>query len=388
MIELLKNKPFYAHFIAAFRVHIREDIPTMGVNITTGINLYINPKFWEIMKPKQQVALLEHEVLHILNNHIMRGEKLQHEIFNVACDLAINEYISDLPEAALFPEKMGLKRFQTAEFYYKDMIDKGRVVKIQIMGVPGNGKGQSQGNQPGKTPGTGGGEKKKGPGKFIDDHGLWAQGNQDPEYVKEKIRSEVMKSVDKCKEGGIGSVPAQVRELIKQLTKPQVDWKLVLRRFLAKASLALIASSRKRRNKRFGIIYPGSKTYPKLDLVTAIDTSGSISNDQLDMFFGELRGINNANCRITVIECDAAIGKEYEYTAKTVIQDVTGRGGTSFSPVFKRCEKIKPDCLIYLTDGMNYDHGEVRKPNFPVLWALTRQHDLKYKWGSKIVLKE
>jgi predicted metal-dependent peptidase len=330
------------------------------------------------MNAKQQVALLEHEVLHILHNHIMRGEKLQHEIFNVACDLAINEYIADLPEGALFPDKMGLKRFQTSEFYYKDLISKGRVMKVQIMGTQGSGQGKKQS----------GGKGKSNQGKFIDDHAMWAQGSQDPEYVKEKIRSEVMKSVDKCKEGGIGSVPAQVRELIKQLTKPQVDWKLVLRRFLAKASLALIASSRKRRNKRFGIIYPGSKTYPKLDLVTAIDTSGSISNDQLNMFFGELRGINNANCRITVIECDAAIGKEYEYTAKTVIQDVSGRGGTGFSPVFKRCEKIKPDCLIYLTDGMNYDHGEVKKPNFPVLWALTRQHDLKYKWGSKIVLKE
>ena len=76
IVALVKHKPFFAHFIQNMKRIITDEVDTMGVNITEQINLYINPKFFNALKPIERVACLEHEVLHIINKHILRHKKL------------------------------------------------------------------------------------------------------------------------------------------------------------------------------------------------------------------------------------------------------------------------------------------------------------------------
>src|SRR3989338_3283395 len=100
IVSLIKTKPFYAHFIQQMNRIETEKIPTLGVNITDRINLFFNPKFLEGLKPEERVACLEHEVLHLLNLHLFRGKEKDARIFNIACDFAINSFITDLPKVA------------------------------------------------------------------------------------------------------------------------------------------------------------------------------------------------------------------------------------------------------------------------------------------------
>ena len=122
LVHLIKTKPFYAHFIQTMDRIITESVETMGVNITDGINLFINPKFFNALKPKERVACLEHETLHILNKHILRSKNRNPDVFNIAGDIAVNQYIENLPKGALQPEQFKLEREKETEYYYKKLI--------------------------------------------------------------------------------------------------------------------------------------------------------------------------------------------------------------------------------------------------------------------------
>lgn len=371
IIGLLRTKPFYAHFVASMKQIADTSIPTAGVNITTSVNLYYNPDFWSSLPEVQQIAILEHEVHHILYNHISRGEGLNHAVHNISTDCAINGYIGGLPEGSLYPEKLGLKRYRTSEEYYNTLIKRADKL-LWGMCVAGKGKDGKDKDGKGECRGT------------LDDHGKWGKGNKDDDYVKEKIKQVVNKVCDALdSEGkGIGNLPAHLQDLIKKLRKPPLNWKLILRRFLYKASYAVNESTRKRPNKRFGMAFPGSKTQPRLKLGVAVDTSGSIDDYFLNVFFNEVEHINNACAEVWVIECDAEVGRFYKYNPKTFDPHVTGRGGTAFQPAIDKATELQVDALCYLTDGQNCDTP--KRPHFPVLWALTENNKRPVEWGNVV----
>lgn len=375
IIGLLKTKPFYAHFLTAMKQIEAPDIPTAGVNITTTLNLYYNPTWWNDLNDGEQVAVLEHEVHHILYNHISRGAGLNHQVHNISTDCAINGYIGNLPKNALYPDKMGMKKYQTSEWYYDRLIKRAENLSWGMC-VAGHNKNGKSKNGKGECRGT------------LDDHGKWSAGNKDEDYVKEKIRQAVNKACDALDaSGGIGTLPAHLQDVIKKLRKKPMDWKLILRRFLYKASYAINESTRKKPNKRFGIAFPGTKTQPRLKLGVAVDTSGSIDDYMLNVFFNEVEHINNACAEVWVIECDAIVGRFYKYNPKKFDAKVTGRGGTAFQPAIKKATELNIDALCYLTDGMNSDKPQ--KPHYPVLWVLTPKDSKKpVDWGMSIKITD
>ena len=50
--------------------------------------------------------------------------------------------------------------------------------------------------------------------------------------------------------------------------------------------------------------------------------------------------------------------------------EVSGRGGTRYSPVFELLRQDPPSCLIYLTDLYCSDYPTL-PPEYPVLWMNT-----------------
>jgi predicted metal-dependent peptidase len=121
VIELiLQRKYFYGHLLQQFARHIfptkssmGQVIKTLAVNVTASLqpNLFINSDFYNSgdgvtwgMTQDEKMALLEHEILHILNKHFLRTEERNHYVFNLANDLAINQYIKNLPRGGVCPE--------------------------------------------------------------------------------------------------------------------------------------------------------------------------------------------------------------------------------------------------------------------------------------------
>lgn len=270
-----------------------------------------------------------------------------------------------------------------------------------------SGGGSGEGEQPcsccggsGKDPGSGSGEGSGGgraPG-FEGLHPTWEDSTDISEQLAESIvRSMVSEAVQKSR----GNVPGAIKQIIDEIMESKVNWRAILRNFVAKRRSTKKSPTWRKRNRRLGTLQPGNKKNRKLNLTVAIDTSGSVSDKELALFTGEIQKIYQNGADITVIECDAAVQNVYEYTKKLQKSGgmtFKGRGGTDFRPVFEHImnpekTKAKPDAVIFLTDG----YGPA--PNvfkIPTLWCLTpggrRPYDERMnnevQWGTVITLQD
>lgn len=204
-----------------------------------------------------------------------------------------------------------------------------------------------------------------------------------------------------------GTLPGAIEELVENLLRPpEVDWRQELRNYCATARPSRKKTTLSRPKRKHVSItgaitsdHPGKRKNPSYQIVFAIDTSASVSNSELQEIFTELRGILalKEGTEITVVECDTHIGRIYDLgSVKDIDTKVTGRGGTSFDPVFRwiagtpfegtKCAK-QPDLLIYATDGeCSLPPVEVRLPQSKVLWLISSRGKVPcegYGWGRR-----
>jgi predicted metal-dependent peptidase len=404
--------------------HYTTDIPTLGVNVTDKVNLYVNPYFWDSLSLKEQVDVLKHECYHVVNNHFVRFRDLEPQVFdsnkksfqekieamekaslcNQAADFAINEMLVNLPKQLKMFDKNG----QVITYPEFSTDENGNKIPHPEAGQPILGKPclvdnlkvdlknpnilndqhleyyyeiLKQNNEQ-----NGGGNSSQ---MVLDDHSLWGEGTQDEEFINEKIKQTVSKAVEQSGGREAGKIPSDILSLIDALFHKAKDWKNDLQKFAAKTSEIVVETSRKCRNRRYGVIYPGSKVYPKLHLAVVIDTSGSITEDELTQFVAEIDRMTKNNVKVTVIECDAEVQNTYDFEKIKCLKNLklTGRGGTMFQPAFDKATSLDIDGLIYLTDGVNGDHSTLKKPKYPVMWAILKGYSKPYDWGFHTEIK-
>ena len=93
--------------------------------------------------------------------------------------------------------------------------------------------------------------------------------------------------------------------------------------------------------------------------------------------------LKRSKFELTIIECDAKIGKVYTANKiSDVNMKVTGRGGTCFTPVIdyiNKSGKYRDAVLVYFTDG--YGEESIPKPKtYRNLWVVIGQkEDLSVK---------
>lgn len=359
----ISGRRFYGAFLMNMRRQFTTRVPTAGVNVTDGINLYINPDFFKSLSLVQRVELLIHECGHIMHYHINRakslGSEVDHKLFNIAADLTLNEPLTSLHEFGVTIAKVkemipDLLDGETTEYYYSKLKQEQDKLKQEL--------------------------------STIDDHGEWLEGtDQSVEVVKEIIKQSMKKAVNNA--GGAGNVPGNIMTILENMYKSEVNWKQELRRFFDKSNQFMKNKSRKKRNRRYGVMFPGKRKQPILKIAIAVDTSGSISDEYLTQFFTEIKAIYNTTpCELIVMEADTEVKKIYSYDPKQKIE-VTGRGGTCYQPVFNKVNEMGDiNGLIYLGDMDIYDEI-VTKPNYPVLWAMTEGAKRPVDWGYTCEVK-
>jgi predicted metal-dependent peptidase len=365
IVELFETERFYAELIAQMRRTTTNRIPTAGVRIKDKIELFINPEFFQSLMPKKRVAILKHECEHIMRDHIGRAKELAPEIFekeknaessilnsmkhkglNISMDCAINGIMKDLPEDGIFPSMFDLPNGETTEWYLHKLKDN---------------------------------EKMKNLMKF-DDHDIWSESEGDKEIIKEKIRQAMNKAAQKTRAAGL--MTAEHESLVAAMnSESRVNWKQQLRRFVANSMEVKIESSRKKRNRRYGIKIPGYVKTEELHIGVAIDTSGSVSNEALSQFMKEIEQIAKY-AKVTVVEADAEVKNSYVFKPKKEY-NISGRGGTAYQPAFDFFNKEKDiDALIYFGDMDSADQPS--KPKYPVLWAIVGNQQPPGDFGAQI----
>ena len=167
-------------------------------------------------------------------------------------------------------------------------------------------------------------------------------------------------------------------ELVAKMHRNPVDWATVLRRFMTSSAQRDYSWSRpNRRHIDSGLYLPALHSEAMPPIIFAIDTSGSMSSDELAMIWNEIQHVAGEIRpeAIHVIQCDTRISGADEYQPFDLPDtlEAKGRGGTAFSPVFEYVEENvmrTPACLIYCTDLGANDFPDPA-PAYPVMWAVT-----------------
>jgi predicted metal-dependent peptidase len=379
---LMFKEPFYGLFLIGLNKEISNAVQTACV-ARDGINtkLIISPDFWETIGDKCKVAVLKHELLHIAFKHLyMYDEFSDKQILNMAADIEINQYIQDeykddtwngleIGESPFKELKMPLKA-GTRKYYEllmkecKDNPD-GDICKMLDAMKDASSSGEA------KEITLSDGSKVTVRGS----HEFWEQFENMDEAEKKLMEKQIehqLKEVADQMNNGRGYIPGELKELIDSLyvsEEPVIDWRSYLRRFNGMASKVFTKKTRRKPNKRF-YGNPALKIKQKKNTLVAVDTSGSVSKNDLKEFLSEITHIWKTGTQVTVVECDAEIGRVYEFNGQLEeSQEVTGRGGTSYEPVMRYLfnNKDKYQNLIYLTDGEC--EIEQTQPCKPTLWV-------------------
>lgn len=340
--SLLIEEPFYGIFIMGLNKRFDQKIETAAVGID-GINpvLLINKDFWYQLSADMQKAILKHECCHLLFQHLSKNwdylDKQDSKTTNMAMDCEVNSYIPQLQrEPWCYPDRFGLENNKGTLYYFEQLMSQNSSESPS--------SGNSSGNSPGNSPN----------GTLVDDHSLWGEvTDAQGQLVQQQIDFLTKNTVEQIRRGQ-GTIPGQFKEYIDSLfeIKPRLfDWKSFLRRYLGSILDIELKKTRKRESHRF----PGSaglRHKKKTQILVVVDTSGSISANDLCDFFSEIHHIHKAGAVVDIIEIDTKIQRHYRYNGKWDMS-ANGRGGTILTEAINYFNANRRDyssCVIF-TDG-------------------------------------
>ena len=117
----------------------------------------------------------------------------------------------------------------------------------------------------------------------------------------------------------------------------------------------------KRINRKYPYIHPGRKRGHSAHLAIYMDQSGSVSDEDISLLFGELNNLGRM-MKFTLIPFDSTVDTDNEQEWRRGQKLAPRRwrtGGTNFNEVAKHAEanKSRFDGYIVLTDGECSDPG-------------------------------
>lgn len=374
VIQLLGSKPFFAKLIMTMKKDFNfTKYPTAGISVnSTGICLHINQEFWSGLTSSERVAILEHETLHLVHNHTTRFKTQNindHKIANIACDIAINQYIQGLPTKIMVKQPDGTMAEGSPVTYELLKNQFPKALEKQSSEYYFQFLKEEQQKQKGQGDGTEGMET-------VDDHGEWSESDLTEEQAERFVKSHVKAVAETCSADELKDID---KTIIDALYKSDVNWKQILKQFFANSEEIFTERTRKKRNRRYGILQAGIRNESKLKMGIAVDTSGSISDKELQVFFGEIARMYDENRMVLyIMEADTVIHNCYEYKKGMKIE-AKGRGGTYYTAPIIKAKELGVDSLIYFGDG---DAADIPpKPSFPVLFAFVRKDSNPFSFG-------
>jgi predicted metal-dependent peptidase len=392
-ITLMRDPKFalWSGILMVGRTSVVDNIPTACTN---GRDEMYGRKFVAELKEPELNFVVLHENLHKAFRHLTTWKKLHdenHQLANSACDYVINLKLKDLDpseriiamprwvDGALKGKPMGLVDEKYRGLNAKQVFD--------LLKEEEKDKGSSGGDGDGE-------------GGF-DEHD-WAGAKDMSEEDKKVLEREIDQAIrqgvmahQKIAGTGGGDLDRDLLDLLE----PKVNWREMLREFVKATCSAKDTSSWRRVNRRFlstGIYMPSLIGEKVGHLVIAVDTSGSVGQEELSGFLTEVKGIAEEvkPSQVDLIYWDSRVAAHEEYTENDVSNIINstkpkGGGGTSPSCVsrYLKDKRIAPECIIVLTDGyVGDDWGS--DWTAPVLWAIVGGNDCVAGNGKTVHVKD
>ena len=352
-VGLLLRHPFFGNM--ATRLQIKECDDWCPTAATDGRNLFFNTEFFSKMSSKEIEFVIAHEILHCVFDHMTRREDRDPQLHNIACDYIVN---NTLVRDSIGEKPKDVQIFQdwkydgwASEAVYDDIYKKGKKAMEQLGKLLDEHIDWEKGESTGGTkqdPNS----KQKGKGP--------AYSKEEMEQIKNEIKESMMAAAQAA---GAGNLPKEIERIIQQFTEPKMNWRELLQQQIQsviKNDYTFARPSRK--GWHSGVILPGTNYDETIDVCIAIDTSGSIHNEQVQDFLGEVQGIMEQykDYNIKIWCFDTEVHNEQDFGASGESMDsykIEGGGGTDFMANWNYMKEndIVPKKFIMFTDGYPWD---------------------------------
>ncbi|RLG16733.1 hypothetical protein DRN69_00165 [Candidatus Pacearchaeota archaeon] len=356
-IALAAKYPFYYMFLKNFTVIVSDKDTNIGGGYAsvTRNNEIILYKGFANLEMNIKKATIAHELLHILFQHFKRAENyaktrgiiITKEFINaanIAADAVINIIVNTdfNVRFPIFDEIFKDIENKSMEELLDQLLKKSTKLQLQFADISCDLLLTEEGG-----------------GRTIQE-GKLSKGT----VSKEEIMKKAIEARIYAKVAGIGK--SEIERIIDSLLAPQVNWKQAVKNAIAYGIMKLKVQTWTKPNRKLGDLYAGNKQICKPDIYCFIDTSASISKEELRQFISELTGMIREASKIEIVWWnDGIVGKDTIKSRSNIINiRPKGFGGTRFYSIieeYKR-ELQKPwNIAVVLTDCMWYDKDKCEK---------------------------
>lgn len=388
--KLIMDKPFLGALV--LRLHSKAAKPKWcQTTATDAKSFYYNAEYIEALNVQEIQFVLAHEALHCALSHFARRQHRNKQRWDLACDYAINPILLEeglkSPPGVWIPEDyLGM----TAEEIYP-LIEPNNSDEPMDKHVYDN-----ENQKPAENQGSNLEERNPNQDDTKEDDTTPANGSeasQPPSLTdteKQNLDTQWQQRLAGATQQAMqaGKLGGTMARMVEYFLQPQLPWRMLLARYMSVT--VRNDYSYMRPSRREGTAIFPSQRSEQLNIVIALDTSGSIHDEEIDQCIAEINAIKGQmRARITLLACDAEMATDSPWTYEpweefAPPRKFIGGGGTSFKPVFEYIDKemLPPDLLIYFTDA----DGEFpeQMPHYPILWLVKGKK--KVPWGQRIQL--
>ena len=377
--NILLDSPLVGEILLNLRREITDAIPTAAIGPDRengGFKMMVNMEFFTSLETEEQKAVIWHEVMHIVQKVFTRmghlfNDKTTAYLANIAADCSINQYNKyKLPKDTVTLESVQkmvgdsvvIKPKETSEYYYqilKTEVDKRKKEMESKMGDSGEG-GE-------------GGEGGKSLEEMLQEYADKCESNHEGQSKDMEgmnpldaaaLDSIIKKAIEKQKKAdlkaGVGAGGSVLDILPTKNVKINRNlWKNFINKSMGESKspedFDMVYGLQNRRDTT--VPYGKRRNLEDSHLTVIIDTSGSMTDEELGLFCGHLnKAMRSENLTVDLIECDAEIQKITHNIRKISKKGIRlhGRGGTDLTKaqkwVLNNTKRKKNDILMF-TDG-------------------------------------
>ena len=409
--RLILDKPFLGALV--LRLPMMEGAPSWcNTTFSDGRTFYYNAEYINSLDIDQTQFALSHEALHCALSHFYRrGHRIKTR-WDLACDYAvnpmlINDGLKPTPDAAYLKQYRGM----TAEEIYPCLDDEedeqeqdsdtddNEDLENKHQGDAGSDDSEKEPEQDDRSdPEREPEQDDPSEGTGNNRHGKASSGSNgaaEPEPMsgqqQEDLNTQWQQRLASAAQTAHqrGQLGVEMARMVDFLLQPKLPWRLLLQRYMSMTARDDYSYSRPSSRRGNPAVYPRLRS-SETSIVVVIDTSGSISGEEIGEFISEIDAIKSyVRARITLLTCDSELNHgcpwyfdPWDEFSRDI--EIHGGGGTSFSPPFEWIENQDraPDLLVYFTDARG--KFPPAEPMYPVLWLVKGQATVPF--GQRVQL--
>ena len=388
--RLILEKPFLGSLVMHLPLQA-ANAKWCKTTATDAKNFYYNPDYIGRLSLEQTQFVLAHEAMHCALSHFARRNHRQKHRWDVACDYAVNMILDDErmhgPEHALLNAAY---RGLTAEEIYPVLHeDPPEETLDQHLFDPASDAQGGEGQTRDAGDGQGGSSRDEREGGGGQPQAAGAPEDAAPSdsgRLDEQWKSRLAAAAQSARQAGRLS-PSLMR-LVDHLLAPQLPWRALLARYMTSA--ARDDYSWKQPSRRESAALMPRLSSQSVDVIVALDTSGSVREEELRAFLAEIDALKGqVRAAITLHACDERLDAQgpWHFAAWEPVrlpESLHGGGGTDFRPLFEWVEQehLRPDLLLYFTDAQG--RFPPSEPPYPVVWLVKGKAGVPF--GARVQL--